>query len=187
MPQVIEVIAAILVYDVAVVIVAPAHRPSFIVSKGITAILEAVVPADKFRMPHVEGVFVAEMGPVMVIGDATIMVAVIPVAVKPVVPVAVVAVVPVAAVAVVVSIGLALLPSGLLLSLRLFTLRRRLTLRPLLALSLLLTLRLLLVLCLLGVLWLRLVLGGLCLSLTSAFMLLAFLCECWNRGAEEHQ
>jgi hypothetical protein len=126
-----------------------------------------------------EGVIMAEMGPVADIRNAAIMVAVIPVAV----------------IAIVVGIGLMLLSSGLLLSLGMFTLCCLLMLRLRLVCCLLLALRLRLVLGLLarwplrllGVLWLSLMLGGLCLPLASALMLLVFLCECWNRGAEEHQ
>ena len=85
----------------------------------------------------------AEMGPVIDIRNTAI----------------VVAVVPIALVATVVSRGLLALPSGLLRSLRLFTLRCLLALRLLLALSLLLALRLRLALSLLLALRLRLVLS----------------------------
>ena len=128
-----------------------------------------------------------EMGIVIHIRNAAIMVAIVPVAA-------------VAVVAAVVSNGLSLLPSGLLRlldALGLFTLRRLLALRLCLALCLLGTLWL----CSLGTLWLRsfsalrlcflcmlrllLVLRRLRFSSASALFLLAFLCECRKGGSEK--
>ena len=128
-----------------------------------------------------------EMGIVIHIRNAAIMVAIVPVAA-------------VAVVAAVVSNGLSLLPSGLLRlldALGLFTLRRLLALRLCLALCLLGTLWL----CSLGTLWLRsfsalrlcflcmlrllLVLRRLRFSSASALFLLAFLCERRDGGSEK--
>ncbi|MGD0224593.1 MAG: hypothetical protein ABSF71_19860 [Terriglobia bacterium] len=144
-----------------------------------------------------------EMGIVIHIRNAAIMVAIVPVAA-------------VAVVAAVVSNGLSLLPSGLLRlldALGLFTLRRLLALRLCLALCLLGTLWLCslgtlwlcslgtLWLCSLGTLWLRsfsalrlcflcmlrllLVLRRLRFSSASALFLLAFLCERRDGGSEK--
>jgi len=151
----------------------------------------------------VKGVVVTEMGIVIHIRNAAIMVAIVPVAA-------------VAVVAAVVSNGLSLLPSGLLRlldALGLFTLRRLLALRLCLALCLLGTLWLCslgtlwlcslgtLWLCSLGTLWLRsfsalrlcflcmlrllLVLRRLRFSSASALFLLAFLCERRDGGSEK--
>ena len=167
MPQVIHIVAAILVYDITVVVVVPTYWPSLVVPKPIAAILEAVIPTDHLWPSHVERVALAEMGTVIGVRNAAIIAA-----------------------ATVVSNRLLLLPSGrlsvlgalrlgllstlrLCLALRLLgalrtrllgTLRLCLALRLLgaLRLGLLSTLRLCLALRLLGALWLRLALrlGG---------------------------
>ena len=73
MPQVVHVIGAITVFDITVVVVVPAYWPSFIVPERIAAVLEAVIPADHLGMPHVERVFMAEMGTVIGIRNAAIL------------------------------------------------------------------------------------------------------------------
>ena len=80
MPQVEHIIDAINVFDIKVVVVVPAYWPSFIEPEPIAAVLEAVIPADHLGPPHVEGVLMAEMGTVMVVRNAAILVAVIAVA-----------------------------------------------------------------------------------------------------------
>ena len=44
MVQVIHIIGAILVYDVTVVVVAPAYWPSLVVPEPVAAVLKAVIP-----------------------------------------------------------------------------------------------------------------------------------------------
>src|SRR5208283_2077838 len=147
----------------------------------IAAVLEAVIPADHLRVPHVEGVSLAEMGTVIGVRNAAIL-----------------------ATAAVASNGLCLLPSGgLCLALRLLgTLWLRslgaLWLGSLGALRLgsLSALRLgflgALRLGFLGALWLGF-LGALRLRLalrlrgfSSALFLFAFLCECRKGGPEKY-
>jgi len=183
MPQVVHIIGAVIEYDITVVVVAPASRPSLVVPEPIAAVLKAVVPADHLGTPHVERVPLTETGTVMVVRNAAIVVAVVPVAV-----VAVVAIV-----AIVVSNGLLLPPAGMLRLL--YVLRLLLVLCLLRVLWLLLcvlrllwllcVLRLRLVLCLLGVLWLCLVLRLRCSSSTVALLLFALLSERGKGGAEK--
>ena len=203
MSEIAHVVVAINILDIHVVSVVPAHWPSFVVPEPIAAVAEAVISAPHLGTPHVKGVVVTEMGIVIHIRNAAIMVAIVPVAA-------------VAVVAAVVSNGLSLLPSGLLRlldALGLFTLRRLLALRLCLALCLLGTLWLCslgtlwlcslgtLWLCSLNTLWLRsfsalrlcflcmlrllLVLRRLRFSSASALFLLAFLCERRDGGSEK--
>ena len=145
MPYVEHIIGAINIFDITIVVIVPAHRPSLIVAEPIAAVLEAVIPVDHAGTPHVERVIMTEMGFVTDVRNAAI--------VTP-------------TVAAVVRNGLCLLPSGRLrLALRLLgTLWLRLALCLLGTLWLRLALRLLgmlwlrLALCLLGMLWLRLTL-----------------------------
>ena len=176
-PQVAQIIGSPNVFDIKVVVVAPAYWPSLIVPERIAAILEAVIPAAHLGARHVERVAVTEMGSVIDVRNAAILAA-----------------------AAVVSNGLCLLPCGLLrllgalwLSLRLLgALRLCLLFALWLSLRLLGTLRLCLLcalwlsLCRLCVLWLRLVLRRLGFSSASALFLFAFLCECRNGSTEEH-
>jgi hypothetical protein len=191
MHQVVHVIATPLVRDINVVVVAPTDWPSLVVAEPIAAVLEAVIPADHLGTPHVEVVVMTEIGTVMVVRDAAIMVAIVPVPT-------------VAVVAAVVGDGLGLLPCGplrllgalwLCLALRLLRpLWLRLVLCWLLPLCLLLALRLLpflgalwlrLMLRLLGMLWLRLVLCRLCFLSATALSLLTFLCECGKGSSKK--
>ena len=200
MPQVEHIIDAINVFDIKVVVVVPAYRPSFIEPEPIAPVLEAVIPVDHPGTDHVERVAMTEMGTVTVVRNAAIMAA-----------------------ATVGSNGLSLLPSGplrllcalwllvlcllcalwllvlcllcalwLLLMLRLLCalwlllmLRLLCALRLLLALRLLCALWLLLVLRLLCALRLRLVLRRLGFCSATALFLLSFLCECRNGGSEK--
>ncbi len=173
MPQVVQIIGAPNVDDINLVVVVPAQWPSYIEPEPIAAVLEALIPAYHRGTDHVERVVMTEMGTVMVVRNAAIMVAVV---------------------ATVVSNGLWLLvvlrllyALWLLLVLRLLCLLRLLlvlcVLRLLLVLRLLCALRLLL--CLLCVLRLLLVLRLLCFSSASALFLLSFLCECRNGGSEK--
>ena len=162
MPQVIHIIGTILVYDITVVVVVPTYWPSLVVPEPIAAILEAVIPADHLWTPHVERVALTEMGTVIGVGNAAILVAVV---------------------AMVVSNRLLLLPSGLLRVLGALRLCLLGTLRLCLALRLLDALRLGLLgtlwlrsaLRLLGALRLRLALRLRGLSCASALLLLSFL------------
>lgn len=196
MPHVEHIIDAINVFDIKVVVVVPAGWPPFIEPEPIAAVLEAVIPVDHLGTHHVERVAMTEMGTVMVVRNAAIMVAVV---------------------ATVVCNGLWLLlvlrllcalwllALGLLRALRLLAFCL-LGVLWLLALRLLGALRLRLFgalrLRLLGALWLRL-LGALwlrflgvllrlrlvlrlrCFSSATALFLLAFLCECRNGGSEK--
>jgi len=188
MPHVEHIIDAINVFDIKVVVVVPAYRPSFIEPEPIAAVLEAVIPADHLGTHHVERVAMTEMGTVTVVRNAAIMVAVV---------------------ATVVSNGLWLLlvlPLLCALWLLALGLLRALWLLAfcLLGALWLLALRLLgaLRLRLLGALWLRflgvllrlrflcllrlrLVLRLRCFSSATALFLLAFLCEYRNGGSEK--
>lgn len=73
MPQVEHIIVAINVFDITVVVVAPAYWPCFIEPEPIAAVLEAVVPADHPGTPHVERVAPTEMGTVIGVGNAAIL------------------------------------------------------------------------------------------------------------------
>jgi len=165
-PQVVQIIGAPLVDDINVVVVVPAHWPSYIEPEPIAAVLEAVIPADHLGTHHVERVVMTEMGTVMVVRNAAIMVAVV---------------------ATVGSNGpWLLLVLHLLCALWLLLVLCLLCLlRLLLVLRLLCALRLLVVLCLLCLLRLLLVLRLLCFSSASALFLLSFLCECRNGGSEK--
>jgi len=137
MPQVIHIIGAILVYDITIVVVVPTYWPSLVVPEPIAAVLEAVISADHLWTSHVERVALAEMGAVIGVRNAAILVAVV---------------------AMVVGNRLLLLPSGRLRVLGALRLGLLGTLRLCLALcllgalrlGLLSTLRLCLALCLLG-------------------------------------
>ena len=160
MSPVVHIIVAISVLNINVIIVVPACWPCLIVPERIAAVLEAVIPTDRLRAPHVEGVSLAEMGTVIGVGNAAILAT---------------AVATVTVVAAVVSNGLLLPPTGLLSLLGALWLG--------LALGLLGALWLRLVLCLLSALWLRLVLcllGALrlrlALSLLGALWLRLVLC-----------
>ena len=102
MPSVVHVIAALNVLDINVVVVAPACWPWFIISEPIAAVLEALIPVVHPGTAHAERVAVTKIGPVTVIRNATIMVAIVPVAVE-------------AVAAPVVSSALSLLPAALTL------------------------------------------------------------------------
>ena len=169
-----HIVAAINVFDITVVIVAPAYWPSFIVPERIAAILEAVIPADHLGTPHVEGVALTEMGTVIGVRDAAI-------------------IAPASAATAVAGNGLRLLPCGLsrLCALRLrllgtLWLRLALCLLRALWLRLLGTLRLRLALRRLGALRLRLVLGWLRFLSAAALLLVAFLGEGRKGGSEKH-
>ena len=101
MPPVVHIIAAPEVFDINVVVVTPAYWPSLVVPKPIAAVLEAVIPADHLWMHHVERVVPAKIGAVMVVRNAAIVVAVIPIAVEAVVAIAMKAVIPIAVVSIV--------------------------------------------------------------------------------------
>jgi hypothetical protein len=73
MPQVEHIIDAINVFDIKVVVVAPAVWPSSIVPEPIAAVLEAVIPTNELGMPHVERVATAKMLTVTVVRNAAIM------------------------------------------------------------------------------------------------------------------
>jgi len=188
MPHVEHIIDAINVFDIKVVVVVPAYRPSFIEPEPIAPVLEAVIPVYHLGTHHAERVAMTEMGTVTVVRNAAIMVAVV---------------------ATVVSNGLwLLLVLPLLCALWLLALGLLRALR-LLAFCLLgalwlLALRLLgaLRLRLLGALWLRflgvllrlrflcllrlrLVLRLRCFSSATALFLLTFLCEYRNGGSEK--
>src|SRR5208283_4714336 len=184
-PQVAQIIEAINVFNIKVVVVAPAYWPSLIVPKRIAAILEAVIPAAHLGAPHVEGVSMTEMGVVTDVRYAAIVTA---------------------TAATVVSNGLLRLRGALRLCLRLrgalwlcLRLRGALRLRlrllgPLwlrlrgalwLCLRLRGTLRLLLLLRWLGALRLRLFLRLRCFPSASALFLFALLRECRNSGCEK--
>ncbi len=81
MPRVIQVIATPDVFDINVVVVAPADGPWLIESERIAAVLEAVVPLHHPGTDHAKRVFMAKMGTVMVVRNAAIMVAIVPLAV----------------------------------------------------------------------------------------------------------
>jgi len=87
MPPVEQVIAAPNVLDINVVVVAPASWPWFIVSEPIAAVLEAGMAAVHPGMAHAELVAVTKMGPVSVVRNAAIMVAIVPLAMEAVVAV----------------------------------------------------------------------------------------------------
>ena len=186
-PQVAQKIGTIDVFDVKVVVIAPAIRPTLIVTKRIAAILEAVIPTPHLGMAHVERVAVTEMGTVIGVRNAAI-------------------IAPTSA-ATVASDGLCPLPGGLLrlCALRLHflcALLRLCFLCPLLWLCLLcpllwlcflcalLRLRFLCVLlrlCFLCVLRLLLVLCWLSFLSASALFFLNFLGECRNGGSEKQK
>jgi hypothetical protein len=166
MPQVVHIIEAINVFDIKVVAVAPAGWPSCIKSEPIAAVLEAVIPTYQLGTHHVERVVMTEIGAVMVVRNAAIVVAVV---------------------AAVGSNCPWLLLRRLCAPRLLFRLlcALRLLLRRLCALWLLLRLlcALRLRLRLLCLLWLLLRL--LCFFSASALFLLSFLCECRNGGSEK--
>ena len=93
MPQIVHIIAVMFVDDVYVVIVVPAAWPSLIVSEPVAAVLEAVIPAYHLGTHHVERVAMTEIGMVVVVRNAAILVAIVPVAVIAVVTVAIVSVI----------------------------------------------------------------------------------------------
>ena len=67
MPRVVKVIAASDVFDINVVVVAPAGWPWLIESKPIAAVLEAVVPLDHLGTDHAKRVVMTKMGTVIVV------------------------------------------------------------------------------------------------------------------------
>ena len=71
--QVAQEIGAIDVFDVKVVVIAPADWPSLIVTERIAAILEAVIPTPHLGVAHVERVIMTEMGGVIGIRNAAIL------------------------------------------------------------------------------------------------------------------
>ena len=75
MPHVEHIIDAINVFDIKVVVVVPAYRPSFIEPEPIAPVLEAVIPVYHLGTHHAERVAMTEMGTVMVVRNAAIMVA----------------------------------------------------------------------------------------------------------------
>jgi len=77
MPRVAQVIATPDVFDINVVVVAPAGWPWLIESEPIAAVLEAVVPVDHLGTDHAERMVMTEMGTVTVVRNATIMVAIV--------------------------------------------------------------------------------------------------------------
>ena len=77
MPQVVHIIETINIFDIKVVVVAPAGWPSFIESERKAAVLEAVIPANQLGTHHVERVVMTEIGAVTVVRNAAIMVAVV--------------------------------------------------------------------------------------------------------------
>ena len=157
MPPVVQVIAAPNVLDINVVVVAPAWWPWFIISEPIAAVLEALIPVVHPGTAHAERVAMTKIGTVTVVRNATIMVAIVPVAVE-------------AVVATVVSGVLSLLSSAL----------------PLLCvLTALGLLSVLTALCLLCVLRLLLVLRLLSFSSASALVSLVLVCECRNGGSKK--
>jgi hypothetical protein len=85
MPPVEQVIAALNVLDINVIGVAPAWWPGFIVSEPIATAQEAVIPVVHPGTAHTEEVAITKMGPVPVVGNAPIMVAIVPVAMEAVV------------------------------------------------------------------------------------------------------
>jgi len=89
MPWVVQVIAAPDVFDINVVVVVPAGWPWLIESEPITVVLEAVVPLDHRGTDHAERVVMTKTGTVTVVRNATVMVAIVPVAVEAVVTVVV--------------------------------------------------------------------------------------------------
>ena len=85
MPRVVQVIAASGVFDIHVVIAVPVGWPGLVVSEPIAIVLESVVPLDHPGTHHAERVVTAKMGPVMLVRDAAIMVAIVAVTVETVV------------------------------------------------------------------------------------------------------
>jgi len=81
MPRVIQVIATPDVFDIDVVVVAPADGPWLIESEPIAAVLEAVVSLDHLGTDHAKRVVMTKMGTVTVVRNAAIMVAIVPFAV----------------------------------------------------------------------------------------------------------
>ena len=71
--QVAQKIGAIDVFDIKVVVIAPADWPSLIVTERIAAILEAVIPTPHLGMAHVERVIMTEMGSVIGVRNAAIL------------------------------------------------------------------------------------------------------------------
>jgi hypothetical protein len=67
------------------VVVAVPAWPSLIISEG-TAALEAVIPVDKPGTAHAKRMATTKIGSEMVVGNATIEVAIVPFAVEAVVP-----------------------------------------------------------------------------------------------------
>jgi hypothetical protein len=77
MPQVIQIIGAPLVYDITVVVVAPAIWPSYIEPEPIAAVMEAVIPTYHLGAHHVERVATAKMLTVIGLRNAAITAAVV--------------------------------------------------------------------------------------------------------------
>ena len=72
-----HIIGAPNVFDINVIVIAPAGWPSLIKPEPIAAILEALIPGDHLGADHVERVSMTEIGTVMVVRNAAIMVAVV--------------------------------------------------------------------------------------------------------------
>jgi hypothetical protein len=86
MSWVVHVIGASDIVDINVIVVAPACRPLLRISEQIAAIPEAIKPVDKPGAAHAKGVATTKIGAEMVVGNATIMVAIVPYAMEVVVP-----------------------------------------------------------------------------------------------------
>src|SRR5271169_4147806 len=75
MHQIIHIVISVGIFDINVVVVAPAYRPRLVVPEPVAAVLEAIVPADPSGTSHVEGVVVTEMGTVTGIRNTAILAA----------------------------------------------------------------------------------------------------------------
>jgi hypothetical protein len=78
MPEVIHIIAATIVLDINIVVIAPAVWPSYVVPEPISAVMEAVIATDKLGAHHVERVPAPKMIAVTGVRNVAIVVAGVP-------------------------------------------------------------------------------------------------------------